>query len=112
MFNSNSMNNNVVLIEPDTFYKSKGNQTTIARNGNSKQTTYDQLLKTCLNTINHQMHTSLVFIFQTIETLENLSPESTTREQQEALLALRCQAKMLDQLSDGLRYIADFPANK
>ena len=111
MFNSNGMNNNMVVIEPDALYKSKDGRA-VARNGNSKQTTYDQLLKTCLNTINHQMHTSLVFIFQTIETLENLSPESTTREQQEALLALRCQAKMLDQLSDGLRYIADFPANK
>ena len=73
-----------------------------------KQAALDRLRHTFLSTINHEMRTPLVLIFQTIEMLESASLGELTEEQLDALMALRRQSRMLGQMIESLTRVAAF----
>ncbi len=126
MLNSEVVNENLVVVEPDPTDNSGGNWTfPCARNAapwpagasqdgqvgssaHEKETTYDRLLQITLSAICNEMHEPLALISQVIEMLEDPGLGSMTDEQLDALTALRRQAHILEQMIDGLPYIAAF----
>jgi signal transduction histidine kinase len=73
-----------------------------------KQEALHRLRHTFLSTINHEMRTPLVLIFQTIEILENGGLGELTEEHLDALMALRRQSRTLGQMIEGLTRVAAF----
>ncbi len=72
-----------------------------------KHAAIDRLRHTFLSTINHEMRTPLMLIFQLIEALEE-SPMGLAEEQLDALMALQRQVSTLHQMVQGLTRVAAF----
>jgi hypothetical protein len=126
MLNSEVVNDNMVVVEPDVIGNSGGNWTFLyARNAapwpawrsqdgqvggstHEKEATYDRLLRITLDAICNEMHEPLALISQAIEMLEEPGLGLMADEQLDALTALRRQAHKLEQMIDNLPYIAAF----
>jgi K+-sensing histidine kinase KdpD len=117
MLNSEVVNDNLVVVEPDAIGNFGGSWTFLyARNavqaGDSthekEAATYDRLLRITLDAICNEMHEPLALISQAIEMLEDPGLGLMTGEQLDALTALRRQAHKLEQMIDNLPYIAAF----
>lgn len=73
-----------------------------------KQAALDRLRHTFLSTVNHEMRTPLVLIFQTLELLEGPDLGELTEQQLDALMTLRRQSWILGQMVEGLTRVAAF----
>jgi signal transduction histidine kinase len=73
-----------------------------------KQAALDRLRHTFLSTINHEMRTPLVLVFQGIEMLEEGHLGELADEQRDALMTIRRQSWKLGQMVEGLTRVAAF----
>jgi signal transduction histidine kinase len=81
---------------------------TIHQERKRQQIALDRLRHTFLSTINHEMHTPLALIFQSIEMLESPDLGELAERQLDALMALRRQAWTLGEMVEGLTRVAAF----
>lgn len=72
------------------------------------QTALDRLRHTFLSTINHEMRTPLVLIFQVLEFLEDTRLGTLTDEQLDALAVLKRQVQVLSHMVESLTRVAAF----